>query len=561
MEGKRLRLRITATLATIALLILAGCGGTPAQTPSQTPSQTPAPTPAPKTTATSTDTGGPVKGGTLTIAYTSTSPHIDIQGTNQGSLSESAHYIFETLFDRNKDGKIVPLLVKEASVSADGLTHTWKLQPNVKFHDGTDFNAEAVKFNIERKISKKLPTWNSVSWDKIEVVDPLTIKITTKAPAFHINSLLASKTWSMYSPTHVQKVGDQGIKSQGVGTGPFTVAEFKPNEVLRLKKNPNYWQKDLPHLDEVVFRVVNDANTRATMLESGDVDIAMGLSAPATERLKGMKDKFAVLEALGARQYYITLNNKKAPTDDKNVRLAINHAVDKQGIIKAVFLGSYARLAEAVYMNSTVDGYAKGGSFEYDPNKAKKILDDAGWKPGSDGVRVKGGTRLTLALHTRKGSVPGDYEIAELVQGMLKQVGIEVQLKVFESAAFVPSVTTTPDKAQYHMGNLTFGTVTGDAEYVMNTAYHTKAHAPVLYNRAYLSNAQIDKLIDESNVAKTKAERDKIYAEVIKLVVAEAPILQLFDSVETVAMSNKVKGVYFEPAFSNWPAKYGWKTK
>lgn len=561
MEGKRLRLRITATLATIALLILAGCGGTPAQTPSQTPSQTPAPTPAPKTTATSTDTGGPVKGGTLTIAYTSTSPHIDIQGTNQGSLSESAHYIFETLFDRDKDGKIVPLLVKEASVSADGLTHTWKLQPNVKFHDGTDFNAEAVKFNIERKISKKLPTWNSVSWDKIEVVDPLTIKITTKAPAFHINSLLASKTWSMYSPTHVQKVGDQGIKSQGVGTGPFTVAEFKPNEVLRLKKNPNYWQKDLPHLDEVVFRVVNDANTRATMLESGDVDIAMGLSAPATERLKGMKDKFAVLEALGARQYYITLNNKKAPTDDKNVRLAINHAVDKQGIIKAVFLGSYARLAEAVYMNSTVDGYAKGGSFEYDPNKAKKILDDAGWKPGSDGVRVKDGTRLTLALHTRKGSVPGDYEIAELVQGMLKQVGIEVQLKVFESAAFVPSVTTTPDKAQYHMGNLTFGTVTGDAEYVMNTAYHTKAHAPVLYNRAYLSNAQIDKLIDESNVAKTKAERDKIYAEVIKLVVAEAPILQLFDSVETVAMSNKVKGVYFEPAFSNWPAKYGWKTK
>lgn len=549
MEGKRRSLRITAALFTVALLVLAGCSK-PASPPANTPA-----------TSIPVDSGAPVEGGTLTIAYTSTSPHIDIQSTNQGSLSESAHYIYETLFDRDKDGKIVGLLVKEWSISEDGLTHTWKLQPNVKFHDGTDFNAEAVKFNIERKIAKKLPTYDSVQWDRIEVVDPLTVKVTTKATAFHMYSLMASKTWSIYSPAHVEKVGDEGLKSQGVGTGPFSVAEFKPNDVLRLKKNASYWQQGLPHLDEVVFRVVTDPNTRATMLESGDVDIAMGLPTPTTERLKTMTDKFTVYEALGARQYYITLNNQKSPTDDKNVRLAINHAVDKQGIIKAVFLGVGARMAEAVYMNSTVDGFSKGGIYDYDQAKAKKILDDAGWIPGPDGIRMKDGKRLSLVMHTRKGSVAGDYEIVELVQGMLKQVGIEVQIKVFESAAFAPTVTTSPDKAEYHMGNLTFGTVTGDAEYVMNTAYHSKAFAPRLYNRAYLSNPQIDALIDQSNVVKTKAERDKIYAEVTKLVYAEAPILQLFDAVESVATSNKVKGIFFEPAFSNWPVKYGWKTK
>src|SRR6056297_645694 len=113
--------------------------------------------------------GEPVYGGTLSIAYTSTSPHIDIQSTNQGSLSESAHYIYETLFDRNADGEMVGLLATGFEISDDGLTYTFSLRPGVTFHDGTPFDAAAVKYNFERKIDLQLPTYNSIPWDTIEV--------------------------------------------------------------------------------------------------------------------------------------------------------------------------------------------------------------------------------------------------------------------------------------------------------------------------------------------------------------------------------------------------------
>lgn len=501
----------------------------------------------------------PVYGGTLTIAYTSTSPHIDIQATNQGSLSESAHYIYETLFDRNADGELVGLLATGFEISEDGLVYTFTLQPGVTFHDGTPFDAEAVKYNFERKITLQLPTWDSIPWDTIEVVDPLTLRVTLTAPAPHLVPVLSSKTWSMYSPTWAEAVGPDGVKNEGVGTGAFMVEEFLPNDTLRLVRNPNYWQEGLPYLDEVVFRVITDTNTRAALLESGDVDLALGLPVPITERLK-TDPRFNVLSALGARQYYMPLNNRKAPTDDLLVRQAINHAVDKEGIIRAVFLGVGAQVANAVYMTPVVDGYAEAGNYAYDPELAAQLLEQAGWTMGPDGVRVKDGERLVLSLYTRRGSVTGDFETAELVQGMLAEVGIEVDMQVLESASFVPAVTVPPEDAAYHMANLTWGTVTGDAEYVVSTIYRTDSAAPRLYNRAYYSNPEVDRLSDLSRQAATIEERNEIYAQIIPLVFADAPILQLFDSVEFLASNANVHGLYFEPAFSNWPGKYAWKT-
>jgi len=501
--------------------------------------------------------GDPVYGGTLTIAYTSTSPHIDIQSTNQGSLAESAHYVYETLFDRNPEGELVGLLATGFDISNDGLTYDFYLQPDVTFHDGTPFDAEAVKYNFERKIELELPTFDSIPWESIEVVDDLTVRVHLTAPAPHIVPVLSAKTWSMYSPTWAREAGPDGVKSDAVGTGAFMVEEFRPNDTLRLVKNPNYWQEGLPYLDEVVFRVITDPNTRSALLESGEVDMALGLPVPVTERLK-RDSRFEILSALGMRQYYITLNNTKAPTDDVLVRQAINHAVDKEGIIRAVFLGVGAQVAETPYMSSQVNGFSPGGVYEYDPERAEELLEEAGWTMGPDGVRVKDGEPLELAFYTRRGSVTGDFEIAELVQGMLADVGVDVDLQVFESASFVPAVTVPQEDSTYNMANLTFGVVTGDAEYVVSTTYRTDSAAPRLYNRAYYGNPEVDALSDRSRQAATLEERDAIYAEIIPIVFQEAPILQLFNSVEFLAANADVEGIYFEPAFSNWPAKYAW---
>lgn len=502
----------------------------------------------------------PVYGGTLTIAYTSTSPHLDIQGTNQGSLSESAHYIYETLFDRNPEGEIEGLLATGFDISDDGLTYDFSLQPGVVFHDGTPFDAEAVKYNFERKIDLQLPTWDSIPWESIEVVDPLTVRVNLTAPAPHIVNVLSAKTWSMYSPTWAEAVGQDGVKNDAVGTGAFVVEEFLPNDTLRLVRNPDYWQEGLPYLDEVVFRVIPDANTRAALFESGDVDMALGLPVPVTERLR-LDPRFEVLSELGARQYYITLNNFRAPTDDVLVRRAINHAIDKQGIINAVFLGVGAEIARAVYMAPNVIGYTEAGYYEYDPELARELLEEAGWTVGDDGVRVKDGERLELSLFTRRGSVTGDFETAELVQGMLAEVGIEVDLQVYESASFVPAVTVPKEESTYSMANLTWGTVTGDAEYVVSTIYRCDSEAPRLYNRAYYCNEEVDALSDASREVATLEERNEIYEDIIGIVFQDAPVLQLFNQVEFVPINADLHGVYFEPAFSNWPAKYAWKSQ
>ncbi|MDR7417730.1 MAG: ABC transporter substrate-binding protein [Armatimonadota bacterium] len=502
----------------------------------------------------------PVRGGTLTIAYVALATHIDVNSANLSTVNELAHQFYETLYDRDGTGRVRGLLVREDSVSPDGMTVTMRLQSNVRFHDGTPFNAAAVKWNLDRKIQKRQPLFDLLPFRSIEVVDDLTVRVAMTRPAPNFRSILSTKTFSMYSPAFAQRVGDDGLKQQASGTGPFTVAEFRPNEIVRLSRNPNYWQQGLPYLDEVIYRIVPNINTRATMLEAGDVDMALALSIPDLQRLKARRG-IKVLEALGSQQYYITINNRKPPLNDVRVRRALNHAVDKDGIIKTVMLGT-ARPATAVYLNSAVDGYAPAGTYKYDPEMAKKLLDEAGWTMGPGGVRQQGGRPLSLELVTRKGGTPGDFEIAELVQGMLKAVGVDVRLTVLESATFVPRVTLPPERATYDLVNLAVGVFTGDAEYIMLTFYHSSSAAPRYFNRAYYANPVVDGLIEESIKATTSPGRNKIYyAQIVKQVFQDAPIIMLFDVVQQIAVKDTVHGVYLEGAGNNWPVKYAWKER
>jgi ABC-type transport system substrate-binding protein len=415
-----------------------------------------------------------------------------------------------------------------------------------------------VKWNLERKVQKKQPLFDLLPPIKsIDTVDDLTVRVTFGRPSFNVKATLSAKTFSMLSPTLVQKVGDDGLKQQASGTGPFTVTEFRPLEVLRLRRNPNYWQKDLPYLNEVVFRVVPDVNTRATMLEAGDVDMAESLSAPDTVRFKGTSG-IRILDALGSRQYYITINNLRPPLNDPRVRQALNYAVAVQGIINTVFLGA-ARPATAVYVNPILSGYTSGGGYGYDPERARRQLEDAGWRVGAGGIREKDGKPLRLEFYAAKGLNTGDFETAELVQAMLRVIGVDARLSILEPAAFRLRITKPPDQAEYDLVLLTVGTFTGDAEYIMLTFYHTKSFAPVYYNRAYYSNPQVDEMIDRSLGVTSRAERDKIYAQVIKQVVKDAPIIMLFDTLERVAIKADVQGVYLEKAGNNWIGKYAWR--
>lgn len=547
---------LLTVLLVVAMLLLTAC-------PTSAP-ETATGDEATETTTMDSETevveGEPQTGGTLRVAFVTTKTDIDVQSANTGNLNEVAAYFYETLFDRMESAEIVGLLVKEWEISEDGLVHTWMLQPDVKFHDGSDFNADVVKWNIERKVEGNKPLADDVSFpfESVEVIDDLTVQVTLTRPAPGMYGVLAAKPWSMYSPSFVEEVGDDALLNQASGTGPFMVKEFIPNEVLHLERNPDYWQEGLPYLDEVIFQVVPDINTRVTMLEAGDVDMAFNLSIQDIERLKANPD-FTIHEQLGSRQWYITMNNSKPPLDDVNVRRAINYAVDKEGIIQAVYLGAYATPAEAVYLMSTIDGFYDAGVYEYDPDQALALFEEAGWTDSDgDGLLDKDGEALTISLYTRKGSAAGDIEIAELVQGMLAEVGVTVEINILDSAAFLSAVTVPPEESVYDMVNLSVGIYTGDAEYIMATFYACDSAAPNYYNRAYFCDEEVDALIAESMAAPNLDARNAIYEEIIQKVRDQAPILQMFDVLQLVATSSKVHGVYFEPAGNNWPAKYSW---
>jgi ABC-type transport system substrate-binding protein len=528
----------TGVVALMAATLVLGVLGTPAQ---------PAPAAAPQ----------PQAGGTLNISFVPLATHIDVNAANLSTINEIAHYVYETLYDRDGRGRVTGLLVKEDQQSADGLTVTWKLQPNVKFHDGSAFNAAAVKWNFDRKFQKKQPLWDLLPFKSVDVVDDLTVRVSLSRPMPNMRAVLSTKTFSMYSPAFQQRVGDDGLRTQASGTGPFTMAEFRPNDVIRLRKNPTYWQKGLPYLNEVVFRIAPDINARATMLEAGDADMALQISIPDAERFKKARG-FKLLEEIGSQQYYITINNRKPPLNDVRVRQALNHAVDKEGIIKTVFLGN-AKVADAVYINRAVAGYAPAGVYRYDPERAKRLLDEAGLTMGPGGVRQFQGRPWQVEIITRKGGMAGDFEISELVQGMLKAVGVDARLSVLDSASFVPRVTLPPERATYDLVMLAVGTFTGDAEYTMLTFYHTNSAAPRYFNRAYYSNPVVDELIEQSIKAVSSPGRNKIYySQIIKQVFRDAPIVMLVDVTQQVAVKDTVHGVYLEGAGNNWPAKYAW---
>jgi glutathione transport system substrate-binding protein len=167
-----------------------------------------------------------------------------------------------------------------------------------------------------------------------------------------------------------------------------------------------------------------------------------------------------------------------------------------------------------------------------------------------------------VEITTRKGGAPGDFEIAELVQGMLKAVGVDARLRVLESAIFVRAVTLPPEQATYDLVNLAVGTFTGDAEYTMLTFYHTNSAAPRYFNRAYYSNPVVDQLIEQSLKSTSGSGRNKIYyQQIVKQVFQDAPIIMLVDVTQQAAAREAVHGVYLEGAGNNWPAKYAWIAK
>jgi ABC-type transport system substrate-binding protein len=461
---------------------------------------------------------------------------------------EVSMMIYEGLVTFDDQMTIQPQLAESWKVSDDGLTWTFKLKSGVKFHDGTDFNAEAAKKVLDRLVDPKRNPANRTMWDpitEVKAVDPTTLQIITKTPHGVLLNALAHGTGGMFSPTAQEKAGDQfGLKP--IGTGPYKLEKFTPNQEVVLTRNDQYWGTK-PAYEKVDFKAVPDAAARISMLETGEADVIASVPPQDVARLKS-NDKLSVIDKPGLRTTVIGFNLTKEPWNDQKVRQALNYAINRDAIIKSQFLGMAVPLTGPLAPNTV--GYVKSGEYTYNPDKAKQLLAEAGWKDLQNGVLVKNGQPLKMVLNTAEGQYPKDLQVVEAVSAQLKQIGVDVQIQKVEAASRWDVIKVPPKDVKYDAYIWAFNPSNGDGGTQLDANFKSNANPSdkaTIWNMSFYSNAQVDKYLTDAAQITDPVKRTEVLGKAGKIIWDEAPAIFLYVDNVVVAQRKEVSGVQVWP--------------
>src|SRR5690554_5664203 len=452
-----------------------------------------------------------------------------------------AEHIVEPLLELTPDGEIVPHLAESWEVSDDGLVWTLHLRRGVTFHDGTPFNAEAVKYNIERIIDPANAVQfafllNAVS--EVRVVDEYTVQLVTNEPfAPMINHLTHSAT-GIQSPTAIERYGDDYALNP-VGTGPFVFKEWVAGDHITLARNPNYWGEPAK-VEEVVFRVVPEDGPRMLMVQTGEAHVAVRVPPEMVDVLD-RDPNITVVRTPSVRVIYVALNNYQRadapvnPFTDKRVRQAVNYAVDNEAINEFILSGVGRALDAPIAPG--VFGYEPVFKYEYDPQRARELLAEAGYPNG-----------FRTQLYAPSGRYLKDIEVAEAVQAMLADVGIQAEIVTMEWATYLDVTGQRAEDNPAPMIMLGWGTVTGDADYGLYPLFHTSQWVPAGSSRSFYSNAEVDRLLELARANPDPEVRLEAYREAMAIIMEEAPWLFLHAEVQLTAVrTSEVEGIVVHP--------------
>jgi peptide/nickel transport system substrate-binding protein len=524
---------IGAVLLIIAALGLSACGGGAASsgdnqltaapvasggTGSAAASAAPAPADTSSTVAPApADTSGAAGNSEIVISLNADPPKLDPAQSSAFVDRQVLNNICDKLADIDAQGKIVPMLATEWTISDDKLAYTFRLREGVKFHDGTDFNADAVKANLARDMTDKSPRRTELSSvQSVDVVDSKTVKFTLKQPFAPFLSVLTDRSGMIVSPKAAQEMGDDFL-TKPVCSGPFMFQDRVKGDHITLVRNPNYWQPGLPKAAKLTYKIFTDPNVALVNLRSGQVDFID--SVPAKEVPNVQQDsKFAVVNQAGFGYQGIYLNTTKPPLDNKAVRKAIDLLIDRDALVKVVFSGT----ATPGHSPFAPSHFAFGDSDKYDkPNldQAKKLLADAGV------------SNVSFTLKT--GTAPVNVQVAQLIQNFLKPAGIDMQIEKLE---FGTQLDQT-DKGDFQASALGWSGRPDPDLNIYDFVFTGGAN-----NDSQFTNPTVDEQLKIARAESDEAKRKAAYDQVMQVLKDEVPYVYLYHQNNVFAMSAQVTG-------------------
>jgi len=481
----------------------------------------------------------------LTVVTTHEPPRLDPAEVVSYESGIATYQVYENLlkYDLN-DFTIKPSLAEKWEVAPDAQSATFHLRQGVKFHDGTPFNAEAVKFNFDRtKAINRAPAKYLELITKVEIVDDYTIKFQADKPwAFWEDAFATRKALSMISPAFVKKNAPADdpwaakyMHDHTCGTGPYMVAEWVHGQHVKLVKFPDYWQGwEGKHFDTAFVKIVREPANCLLALKKGTTDIAYDIPEPKLEELS--KTEGITVEIVGGMaQMYFPMKCSKGVLADVNVRKAIYHAINLDEIVKA---RPGAVVAHGVVPRAMLGYNPDVPKHEYNPQKAKDILAKAGYKPGQLTVNM---VYIAGPEYQRRGAM--------IVKQNLSEVGINLNTQAMPWSTFFPLLAdpeTAPEMYWFYSA----------ARFADPHGMFWEVFAPAAlgksgFNNGY-DNPEVGKLLDEAEVTADREKRGEIYKKVNAIIVNDQPAVFAFEMPYSFTYRSNLKGVIPDRLFRSY---------
>ncbi|ETT72331.1 nickel ABC transporter periplasmic nickel-binding protein [Paenibacillus sp. FSL R7-277] len=469
-------------------------------------------------------------------------------GAYDGSMNVHA-MIYDGLVEYGEKGEILPSLAESWDISEDGKGYTFHLRQGVKFSDGTEFNADAVKFSFERWVKDPANSLNvATAMESLEVVDEHTITMTfNKAYYPFLTELSFARPVRIISPTAVEPAGDiNGTFVRAIGTGPWMAESYKTDQEAVLVRNPNYWG-EMPKLSRIIMKVIPDPQSRVLALQSGDVDIAGGQmgklpveSVPVIEA----DSSLTLQKSPGTSSHFMIFNYNTSALQDLNVRKAINLAMNKKSIVNDLMNGIGQEAKGLFPLTVPYVTESNNTWYGFDPEEAKQLLATAGYKDSDgDGIAEKDGNPLEFNFVLQQAEYPEWKTISELIQSELREIGIDVKLQVLEPNAYYDALWTS--KAYDLILYRTYDDAYNPHSFLLSLFHRTTEAPAVVWSDAELE-AQIDNAVGAMDIQERQSAYDSIFLSMYQ----DAMFAAVYFPDDILAVNHRVTG--FKPGYTTF---------